>query len=146
MQLRAQWSGLAGFVSHHWLEMETSKGKVTIGFGPATVPFIDTGQIGIRDEYGSVQRISGIHPVTFLTLPPRKRNYAQKIGAGKEVGKPFLVSRKKADEVIKSESAKKGAFLYIPLFNDCRTYVCRLKAKLQGKSGIWCHLLFKGYW
>lgn len=143
---RADWGGVAGLLSHRWLEMETSKSTVTIGFGPATIPFIDTGQVGIRDEDGNIKRISGKHPVSFLTLPARRRNYAQKVGAGKEVGEPFLVRRKKADEVIESESAKKGAFLYIPLFNDCRTYVCRLKAKLQGKTGIWCHLLLKGYW
>ena len=143
---RADWGGFAGLVSHHWLEMETSKGQLTIGFGPATIPFIDTGQIGIRDEYGNVRRISGAHFVSVLTLPDRQRNYAKEIGAGREVGKPFLAPRKRVDEVIEKEIRKKGAFLYIPLFNDCRTYVCRLKAKLQGKSGVWCYLLFKGYW
>jgi hypothetical protein len=146
VQIRSDWKGWGAPFAHHWLEMETSKGKLTIGFGPATIPFMDTGQIGIRDEYGNEQRISGKHPISVLTLPTRNRKYAKEIGTGHKINQPFPVSLRKADEVIESESRKDNVFLYIPLFNDCRTYVCTLKAKLQGKSTIWCHLLFKGYW
>jgi len=135
-----------GPFSHRWLEMEAPSGTRTIGFGPAAIPFIDTGQIGIGDEYGNEQRISGTHVVPFLTLPARNLNYAREVGSGREVGKPFLVPRKRVDELIAREGRKKNVFMYIPLFNDCRTYVCKQKAKLQGKSGIWCHLLLKGYW
>ena len=112
----------------------------------ATIPFVYTGQIGIGDEYENEQRISGTHLVPFLTLPARNHNYAREVGSGKEVGEPFLVPRERADELIARESGKKNVFLYIPLFNDCRTYICKQKAKLQGSLGIWCHLLLKGYW
>ena len=39
-----------GPFAHHWVEIETSRGKVTIGFGPATLPFIDAGQISLQDD------------------------------------------------------------------------------------------------
>jgi hypothetical protein len=68
------------------------------------------------------------------------------VGSGREIGKPFLAPRERVDELVAREGGKKNVFMYIPLFNDCRTYVCKQKARLQGKSGIWCHLLFKGYW
>jgi len=135
-----------GPISHRWLEMDTSEGTRTIGFGPATIPFIDTGQIGIGDEFDNEQRISGTHVVPFLTLPAVNWNYGREVGSGREVGEPFLVPRERVDELIAQESQKKNVFMYIPLFNDCRTYICTQKAKLQGKSRIWCYLLFKGYW
>ena len=40
-----------GPFAHHWLQVESSIGAVTLGFGPATVPFIDAGQISLQDRY-----------------------------------------------------------------------------------------------
>src|SRR5262249_14313042 len=43
--------------AHHWLELKGAAGAVTIGFGPATLPFIDAGQISLQDQYGNIKRI-----------------------------------------------------------------------------------------
>src|SRR5690349_9849052 len=60
LQLRAMHGGP---MSHHWLELESSHGQVTLGFGPATLPFIDAGQISLQDSYGNIERFSGMHPL-----------------------------------------------------------------------------------
>jgi len=132
--------------NHHWLEVETSQGKVAFGFGPATVPFIDAGQIGLQDELGNIERYSGGHPIQPLTLPPIGYDYAPTPGAGKEIGRPIAVTRQRADELIQDLRRARRVNPYVPLFNDCRTFVCRVRAKLLGKSALPCHFLFKGYW
>ena len=45
-----------------------------------------------------------------------------------------------------AESRRKLIFPYIPIFHDCHTFVCTVKATADGKSTIPCYLLFKGYW
>jgi len=50
-----------GPMAHHWLEVESSHGRVTLGFGPATLPFVDAGQISLQDSYGNIERISGMY-------------------------------------------------------------------------------------
>lgn len=46
MDVRA-WHG--GIMAHAWVELQTSRGTVTIGYGPASIPFIDAGQISVWD-------------------------------------------------------------------------------------------------
>ena len=78
-----------GPFAHHWLQVESSIGAVTLGFGPATVPFIDAGQISLQDRFGNIERISGMHPVPVLGLPPLSYRYAKTPGAGHPLGKPI---------------------------------------------------------
>ena len=131
---------------HHWLELETSHGTVTMGYGPATVPLIDAGEIGVRDQYGNYEMITGMHPVPMLGLPPVNYHYAKALGRGRPVGKPVHLTVAQADAVIQKELHHKFVVPYIPLFHDCRTYVCSVAASAQGKSSLPCYLLFKGYW
>lgn len=70
-----------GPLAHHWLEVQGSRGTVTIGFGPATLPFVDAGQISLQDSYGKIERISGMHPLPVLGLPPLNYRYAKAPGA-----------------------------------------------------------------
>jgi hypothetical protein len=51
-------TGRGGPLAHHWLELEGVAGRMTIGFGPATLPFIDAGQVSLQDRYGNIKRIS----------------------------------------------------------------------------------------
>ena len=135
-----------GPFSHHWLEMETSIGLVTIGFGPATIPFIDSGQISLQDSNGNIERISGNHPILPLTLPPVNYRYARHPGEGKIFGKPIEISIGQADEIVRKIRSQKFIFAYTTIFNDCRTFVCKTQEQAKGRSGILCHLLLKGYW
>ncbi len=41
---------------------------------------------------------------------------------------------------------RKFIFPYIPIFHDCRTFVCAVQSSARGKSTLPCYLLFKGYW
>lgn len=131
---------------HHWLELESSHGTVTLGYGPATLPLIDAGEIGVRDQYGNYEVISGMHPLPMLALPPVNYHYAKALGRGRPVGKPVHLTVAQADAVIQKELHHKFVIPYIPLFHDCRTYVCSVAASAQGKSSLPCYLLFKGYW
>lgn len=131
---------------HHWLELESSHGTVTMGYGPATVPLIDAGEIGVRDQYGNYEVITGMHPVPMLALPPVNYHYAKAMGRGRPVGKPIHLTVAQADAVVQRELHHKFVIPYIPLFHDCRTYVCSVAAGAQGKSSLPCYLLFKGYW
>ncbi len=135
-----------GPLAHHWLEMETSIGVVTLGFGPATIPFIDSGQISLQDSHGNIERISGGHPIPPLTLPPVNYRYAKRPGEGKIDGEPIEITLQQANEIVRKNRSRKFIFPYIPIFNDCRTFVCKTQEKANGKSGILCHLLLKGYW
>jgi hypothetical protein len=128
-----------GVLAHRWVELETSRGEVTIGYGPASIPFIDAGQISIWNENGSIER-SG------LRLLPTNFNYAKPPGEGRVVGQPIELTLAQADEVVRKESHRKGIFPYIPIFHDCHTFVCTVKASAAGKSTLPCYLLFKGYW
>lgn len=128
-----------GFLAHQWVEVQTSRGTVTIGYGPASIPFIDAGQISVWDEDGRRQR-SGLH------LFPTRFDYAKPPGAGKIVGEPIELSPASFDAVLRKESHRKLIFPYIPLFHDCHTFVCTVKATASGRSTLPCYLLFKGYW
>jgi hypothetical protein len=143
LQLRTKHEGP---LSHHWLEMESSKGVVTLGFGPATVPFIDAGQISLQDAYGNIERISGMHPLPVLGMPPLGYRYAKAPGSGHAIGKPVRLTVAQADALIQQERHKRFVAPYIPLFHDCRTYACSIEAHAQGRSALPCYLLFKGYW
>jgi len=143
LQLRALHGGP---MSHHWLEVESSHGQVTIGFGPATLPFIDAGQISLQDSYGNIERFSGMHPLPVLGLPPLSYRYAKAPGAGHPIGEPISMTIAEADDLIQKERHRKFVGPYIPIFHDCRTFACSVQAHAQGKSTLPCYLLFKGYW
>jgi hypothetical protein len=135
-----------GPVWHHWLELTTSHGRVTLGFGPATLPFIDSGQISLQDSYGNIERLSGMHPLPVMGLPPINYSYAKPPGAGHIMGKPINLTLAQADALVQKERHHKYVGPYIPIFHDCRTYVCGVQASARGKSRLPCYLLFKGYW
>ena len=135
-----------GPFAHHWLELERSEGKVTIGFGPATVPFIDAGQIELQDQYGNIERISGMHPVPWLTLPTVNYRYARAPGDGRRIGKPITLTVAQSEALIEKVQHMKFVVPYIPIFHDCRTYACAVQASARGRSTLPCYLLFKGYW
>ena len=129
-----------GPLAHHWLQLESSQGEVTIGFGPATIPFIDTGQISILDAEGDIERIGGIH------LPFVDFNYSKAPGTGQVIGQPMSLTIVQADELVEKQRHRKFIGPYIPIFHDCHTWVCTVEASVNGKSTLPCYLLFKGYW
>jgi len=143
MELRTQHSGP---FCHHWLQVETSHGEVTMGYGPATVPFIDAGQISLQDGFGNIERISGMHPIPMMGLPPVSYRYAKAPGSGRSIGKPIQLTLAQSDALIQKERQHKFVGPYIPIFHDCRTYTCRVEAAARGRSSLPCYLLFKGYW
>lgn len=143
LQLRALHGGP---FAHHWLEFDSSMGKVTLGYGPATLPFIDAGQISLQDSHGNIERISGMHPLPFLGLPPLNYRYAKAPGSGYSISKPISMTVAQADALVERAARTKYVGPYIPIFHDCRTYVCAVQAKVQGRSSLPCYLLFKGYW
>ena len=143
LELRTQH---AGPFCHHWLQTETSIGRVTLGYGPATVPFIDAGQISLQDGHGNVERISGMHPIPMIGLPPLNYRYAKAPDSGHIIGKPIHLNLVQADALIQKERKHRFVGPYIPFFHDCRTYTCSVLAAAQGKSSLPCYLLFKGYW
>ncbi len=130
----------AGPLAHHWMEVESSSGPVTIGFGPATLPFIDAGQISIWYADGKVERRGAIR------LLPTGFNYAKPPGVGYTIGKPIHLTIAQADALVEKERHRKFIFPYIPIFHDCRTFVCAAQSSVRGKSTLPCYLLFKGYW
>jgi hypothetical protein len=136
MSIRASHGGV---LAHQWVELDTARGRVTIGYGPASIPFIDAGQISVWNQDGSIER-SGFH------LLPTRFNYAKPPGAGRVLGAPIHLTRAQADAVLQKESRRKLIFPYIPIFHDCHTFVCTVKATADGKSTLPCYVLFKGYW
>jgi len=143
LELRTQH---AGPFCHHWLQTETSIGRVTLGFGPATIPFIDAGQISLQDGHGNIERISGMHPIPIIGLPPLNYRYAKAPDSGHSIGKPIPLSVAQADALIQKERRHRFVGPYVPFFHDCRTYTCTVLAAAKGKSSLPCYLLFKGYW
>ena len=135
-----------GPLAHHWLEVESSKGKVTLGFGPATLPFIDARQISLQDRYGNIERISGMYPLPMLGLPPLNYRYAKAPGAGHPIGKPIQLTVAEADTLVEKVRDRRFIGPYVPIFHDCRTFACSVQAAAQGRSSLPCYLLFKGYW
>lgn len=143
LELRTQHRGPA---CHHWLQTESSIGPVTLGYGPATVPFIDAGQISLRDGHGNIERITGMYPIPILGPPPANYHYAKVPGSGHIIGKPVELTLAQADALIQRERKHKFVGPYVPFFHDCRTYTCTLLAGAKGRSSLPCYLLFKGYW
>jgi hypothetical protein len=143
LQLRALHRGP---FAHHWVEVETSRGKVTVGFGPATLPFIDAGQISLQDDHGNIERISGMHPLPILGLPPLNYRYAKPPGAGHPLHKPTNMTIGRADALVEKIRHSRFVVPYVPLFHDCRTFACTIQARARGRSSLGCYLLFKGYW
>ncbi len=135
-----------GPFAHHWLETETSAGKVTIGYGPATLPFIDAGQVSLQDTWGNIERISGMYPVPPLGLPPLNYRYARSPGEGRLIGKPIALTIAQAESLVQHVRHQKFVGPYIPIFHDCRTFVCATRSAAQGRSSLPCYLFFKGYW
>ncbi len=129
-----------GPLAHHWMEVESSSGPVTIGFGPATLPFIDAGQISIWYAHGKVERRGAIRLISTGF------NYAKPPGVGYPIGQPISLTVAQADALVEKERHRKFIFPYIPIFHDCRTFVCAVQASVRGKSTLPCYLLFKGYW
>ena len=134
-----------GPFAHHWLEVDSSRGKMTLGFGPATLPFIDAGQISLQDSYGNIERISGMHPLPVLGLPPLNYRYAKVPGAGYPLGKPIQLTVAQADALIHKFRHPKFVAPYVPIFHDCRTFACTVQAAARGRSSAPCYLLFEGY-
>jgi hypothetical protein len=143
LQLRALHRGP---FSHHWLEVESSRGEVTFGFGPATLPFIDAGQISLQDRFGNIERISGMYPLPILGPPPLNYRYAKAPGTGHPIGQPIQLTVAQADALVEKVRHHKFIGPYIPIFHDCRTFACSVQAAAQGRSSLPCYLLFKGYW
>jgi len=135
-----------GPFAHHWLEVESSRGKVTLGFGPATLPFIDAGQISLQDRYGNIERISGMYPLPMLGLPPLNYRYAKPPGAGHPIGQPIQLTVAEADTLVQKVREHEFIGPYVPIFHDCRSFACSVQAAAQGRSSLPCYLLFKGYW
>lgn len=135
-----------GPLAHHWIETETASGRITIGYGPATLPFIDAGQVSLQDEWGNIERISGMYPVPPLGPPPLNYRYARKPGDGHVIGKPIALTLSQAEALVQRVEHQKFVVPYIPIFHDCRTFVCTTRAAAQGRSSLPCYLLFKGYW
>ena len=136
----------SGPMVHHWLETEISTGKVTIGFGPATVPFIDAGQISLMDAWGDSERITGMHPVPPLGLPPVNYRYARLPGEGRMIGKPIPLTLGQSEALVQRIRHSKFVGPYVPFFHDCRTFVCSAQAAASHHSSLPCYLLLKGYW
>jgi hypothetical protein len=143
LQLRADHGGTLG---HQWLELESRGGGMTIGFGPATLPFIDSGEVSLQDRYGNIKWISGMHPLPWLALPPVKYHYARSPGEGHAVGKPIPLTGAQAEALIRKLQHLKFVGPYIPIFHDCHTFTCAVQASAQGHSTLPCYLLFKGQW
>jgi hypothetical protein len=143
LELRRDHGGPLG---HEWLDLESQDGGITIGFGPATLPFIDSGQVSLQDRYGNIKWISGMHPLPWLALPPIKYHYARNPGEGRIIGKPIPLTMAQSDALIRKLQHLKFVGPYIPLFHDCHTFTCTVLASAQGHSALPCYLLFRGHW
>jgi hypothetical protein len=143
LELRTDHGGPLG---HQWLELESQEGGMTIGFGPATLPFIDSGEVSLQDRYGNIKWISGMHPLPWLALPPIKYHYARGPGEGRTIGKPIPMTMAQSEALIRKLQQLKFVGPYIPIFHDCHTFTCAVQASAQGHSALPCYLLFKGHW
>lgn len=129
---------IGGPFAHKWVQFGTGDDAVTIGYGAADIPIIDAGQIVVTDNT-SVDVVSKWHLFPWHVTP------AERPGAGHLVGNPILVTQARATELITRQTRHRIVAPYIPLFNDCHTYVCAVTARAQGKSTLPCYLFFKGH-
>ena len=137
LQVRAA-SG--GFLAHRWIQLGMSSDAVTISYGPANLPFLDAGQIVVRDGSGHVERVSRWHllPGSFTGSPLP--------GAGHAIGSAILISAAQARRLLRREQRHRFVAPYIPFFHDCHTFVCAALATAKGQSTLPCYLFFKGHW
>ncbi len=128
-----------GPFAHQWIELDGPGEAMTIGFGPASIPFIDAGKMSMLDGEGKFEKMTGLH------LFFHRFNYAKAPGSGRIIGEPIRLTPEQAEQVVEK---LRHRFIapYVPMFHDCRTFVCALRASVQGKSSLPCYLLFKGYW
>jgi hypothetical protein len=133
-------AGKGMLFSHQWLEVQTSKGPVTLGFGSALLPFIDRGQVTVEDAQGRVEHEYALHVL------PLYLSFGRPPGMGKDIGEVVYVPVSRADQIVEQQRHRRFIFPYIPLFHDCRTYVCAMQATVEGKSKLPCYFLLKGYW
>ena len=132
-------SGRGGLFAHHWVEVQTSTGSYTLGFGPALIPFIDRGQITVEDRYGHIEWRYLLHPFSLHW------NFARAPGIGRNIATVAYLPISKADALVENQRHRHPMLPYIPFFHDCRTYVCTVQASTQGRSRLPCYLLLKGY-
>jgi hypothetical protein len=132
-------AGKGMLFSHQWVEVQTSDGPVTLGFGSALLPFIDRGQVTIQYADGRVEHEYPLHVLKFYL------DFGRAPGVGKAIEKVYVPAAR-ADQIVEQQRHRRFIFPYIPLFHDCRTYVCAMQATIAGKSKLPCYLLFKGYW
>ena len=125
---------------HHWLELDSPEEKMTFGFGPATLPFIDSGQVSLQDRFGNTKRISGMHPLPWLALPPINYDYARSPGEGRIIGTPILLTAAQSEALTRKLQHLRFVGPYIPIFHDCRTFACAALASAQGHSALPCYL------
>jgi len=129
---------MGGPIAHQWVQIGTGENAVTIGYGAADFPLIDSGQIVVTDRQG-VELVSRWH---FL---PGHITPAEAPDRGYTVGPPVYVTVAEAQKIILKQRRHRFVVPYIPLFHDCHTYVCTLMASAQGKSKLPCYLFFKGH-
>ncbi len=122
------------------LRFRHPRGAVTLGFGSALLPFIDRGQVTVEDAQGRVQHEYALHALPFYL------SFGRPPGMGKEIGEVVYVPVSRADQIVEQQRHRRFIFPYIPLFHDCRTYVCAMQATVEGKSKLPCYFLLKGYW
>jgi hypothetical protein len=137
MYLRASHRGP---FAHRWLEVESSEGRVSFGFGPAILPFMDFGQVSLRDDHGHSRRVAGLHLFSI------NYKYAKVPGSGRLIGKPIQLTIAQADALVEKARDRHFFMPYIPIFHDCRTFACVAQSSASGKSTLPCYFLFKGYW
>lgn len=133
-------SAFGGPFAHRWLEVGDPSDTVTISYGPANLPFLDAGQIVVRDQAGHVEWVSRWH------LLPGSFTHFRLPGAGHSIGSAVLITRVKAQRLITRERRHRFVAPYIPFFHDCHTFVCATLASARGQSTLPCYLLFKGHW
>ncbi len=132
---KAMWGGP---LAHKWVQIGTGENAVTIGYGAANFPLVDSGQVVVTDRQ-SVELVSRWHLFRGHITP------AEKPGRGYPVGHPVYVTVAQAQKLIQRQRRHRMVFPYIPLFHDCHTYACELMSAAEGKSSLPCYLLFKGH-
>ncbi len=133
-------AGRGGFFAHHWIDVQTSTGHVTLGFGSALLPMFDRGQVTVQDAYGNVEH------EFFPRAMPLYLDFGRVPGTGRDIAPTVYVPVARADQIVEQQRHRRFIFPYIPLFHDCRTYMCAMRASIEGKSRLPCYLLLKGYW
>lgn len=138
VRVQVRMAEIGGPLAHKWVQIGTGENAVTIGYGAANFPLVDTGQIVVADR-GGVELVSRWH------LFPGHITPAEPPDHGHPVSPPVYVSVAQAQKLIRQQRRHRFLFPYIPLFHDCHTYVCSLMAAVKGKSSLPCYLWFQGH-